>query len=149
MFYTIFLMVHVLLALAMVGLILIQQGKGADAGAAFGSGASSTVFGARGSGSFLTRTTAILAVLFFANSLLLAYLVTTQSKSDSVVESVLPRESIVPHDEIPAPTTAPASDLPDMPDVPDVPGVMPAETPADDAPASEAPTDQAVPKDGQ
>ena len=58
----------------MVGLILIQQGKGADAGAAFGSGASGTVFGARGAASFLTRTTAILAALFFSTSMVLAYL---------------------------------------------------------------------------
>ncbi len=65
---------HILIAVSMVGLILIQQGKGADAGAAFGSGASGTVFGARGAASFLTRTTAILAALFFSTSMVLAYL---------------------------------------------------------------------------
>ena len=65
---------HILIAISMVGLILIQQGKGADAGAAFGSGASGTVFGARGAASFLTRTTAILAALFFSTSMVLAYL---------------------------------------------------------------------------
>lgn len=65
---------HILVAISMVGLILIQQGKGADAGAAFGSGASGTVFGARGAASFLTRTTAILAALFFSTSVVLAYL---------------------------------------------------------------------------
>ena len=74
MLHNIVLVVHVLIAVAIIGLVLLQQGKGADAGAAFGSGASSTVFGSRGSGSFLTRATAILAALFFATSLSLAYI---------------------------------------------------------------------------
>ncbi len=69
---TILVVAHLFIALALVGLVLIQHGKGADAGAAFGSGASATVFGARGSASFLTRATAILATLFFINSLVLA-----------------------------------------------------------------------------
>ncbi len=66
------LIVHVLLALAVIGLVLLQQGKGADAGASFGAGASQTVFGSQGSGNFLTRTTAILATLFFITSFALA-----------------------------------------------------------------------------
>jgi preprotein translocase subunit SecG len=65
---------HVLIAAAIVGLVLLQRGKGADAGAGFGAGASGTVFGARGSASFLSRTTATLAALFIATSLTLAYL---------------------------------------------------------------------------
>jgi len=65
--------IHLLLAIGLIGLILIQHGRGADAGAAFGSGASATVFGARGSGSFLSRTTAILATLFFVTSVVMAY----------------------------------------------------------------------------
>ncbi|MCF7983231.1 MAG: preprotein translocase subunit SecG [Thiohalocapsa sp.] len=65
--------VHLLLAIGLVALILIQHGKGADAGAAFGSGASATVFGAQGSGSFLSRSTAVLATLFFLTSMALAY----------------------------------------------------------------------------
>ena len=68
----IILVVHVLLALAVIGLVLLQQGKGADAGASFGAGASQTVFGSQGSGNFLTRTTAILATLFFVTSFALA-----------------------------------------------------------------------------
>ena len=72
--FGIVLSVHVVIAALMIGLILIQHGKGADAGAAFGSGASGTVFGAKGSGSFLSRSTAILAALFFSTSLALAYL---------------------------------------------------------------------------
>jgi preprotein translocase subunit SecG len=69
---TVLIIVHVILAISLTGLILVQHGKGADAGAAFGSGASSTVFGARGAASFLTRTTAILATGFFVVSMSLA-----------------------------------------------------------------------------
>ena len=65
---------HVLVGLAVIGLVLMQHGKGADAGAAFGSGSSGTVFGAQGSASFLSRTTAVLAAVFFTTSLSLAVL---------------------------------------------------------------------------
>ncbi len=70
------LLIHVTLAIALVVLILLQQGKGAEAGAAFGGGASQTVFGARGSGGFLAKLTAFLAAVFFATSLTLAYFAT-------------------------------------------------------------------------
>ncbi len=73
MFHDILAVVHIFICVGLIGLVLIQHGRGADAGAAFGSGASSTVFGSRGSASFLTRTTAILATLFFITSLTLAY----------------------------------------------------------------------------
>ncbi|MDY6815296.1 MAG: preprotein translocase subunit SecG [Pseudomonadota bacterium] len=69
---TLVVVVHVVIAVALVGLVLIQQGKGADAGAAFGGGASQTVFGSQGSGSFLTRVTTILAIVFFVTSFSLA-----------------------------------------------------------------------------
>lgn len=69
---TVVLALHIIIAIAMIGLILIQHGKGADAGASFGAGAAGTVFGAAGSANFLTRTTAILAGLFFITSLALA-----------------------------------------------------------------------------
>lgn len=75
MLYTILVIVQVLVAISLVGLILVQHGKGADAGAAFGSGASGTVFGSRGSANFLSRATGALATVFFAVSLSLAYLV--------------------------------------------------------------------------
>ncbi|MCK7546417.1 preprotein translocase subunit SecG [Marinobacter koreensis] len=65
---TLVVVVHVVIAIALVSLVLIQQGKGADAGAAFGGGASQTVFGSQGSGSFLTRLTTILAIVFFVTS---------------------------------------------------------------------------------
>ncbi|QTF92592.1 preprotein translocase subunit SecG [Halomonas sp. BM-2019] len=67
------LMIHVAIAIALVVLVLLQQGKGAEAGAAFGGGASQTVFGSRGTGGFLSKTTAVLAAAFFATSLTLAY----------------------------------------------------------------------------
>lgn len=70
--FTVILVLHIIFAVAMIGLILIQHGKGADAGASFGAGASGTVFGAAGSANFLTRATAVLAVLFFITSLALA-----------------------------------------------------------------------------
>ncbi len=69
---TLVVVVHVVIAVALVGLVLIQQGKGADAGAAFGGGASQTVFGSQGSGSFLTRVTSIMALVFFVTSFSLA-----------------------------------------------------------------------------
>ena len=70
------LIVHVIAALGIIGLVLLQHGKGADVGAAFGSGASGSLFGASGSANFLSRATAILAVVFFITSLSLAYLAT-------------------------------------------------------------------------
>ncbi len=72
--YQVIIVIHVLLGLGVVGLVLMQQGKGADAGAAFGTGSSGSVFGAQGAASFLSRSTAILATLFFVTSLGLAVL---------------------------------------------------------------------------
>ena len=100
------LVIHVLLAIGVIGLVLIQHGKGADAGAAFGSGASATVFGARGSGSFLTRMTTILAALFFITSLALFYLAAnregsnTRSVTDIDVPSV--QESVPAASDVPS-----------------------------------------------
>lgn len=89
--HTVLVVVQVLVAVALIGLILIQHGKGADAGAAFGSGASGTVFGARGAANFLSRSTAWLAAAFFASSLALAYFVSERgSSSRSVVDSLDP-----------------------------------------------------------
>jgi preprotein translocase subunit SecG len=76
-FWTNFLIVaHVLVALAIIGLVLLQHGKGADMGSGFGGGASGSLFGATGSANFLSRTTAILATIFFLLSLALAYVAT-------------------------------------------------------------------------
>ena len=88
--YTVLMIVQVLTAVGLVGLILLQHGKGADAGAAFGSGASGTVFGSRGSANFLSRATSWLATVFFAVSLALAYLVHGEREASSVIDRVQP-----------------------------------------------------------
>lgn len=80
------LVVHVIVAMGLIGLVLVQHGKGADMGAAFGSGASQTLFGSRGSANVLTRITAVLATLFFITSLSLAYLGTRQGVPVSVTQ---------------------------------------------------------------
>jgi preprotein translocase subunit SecG len=88
---TIILTVQMLSALAMIGLILVQHGKGADMGAAFGSGGSGSLFGASGSANFLSRTTAVLATVFFVCTLALAYFGNLRpSSSGSVLESAVP-----------------------------------------------------------
>ncbi len=116
---TIILVVHILVAIALIGLVLIQRGKGADIGAAFGSGASQTVFGSRGSASFLTRTTAVLATIFFVTSLSLAYLYAQKTERRSVTEVL---ETAAEPDGRPS---VPQSTVPDMPpDLPPVPAEM-------------------------
>jgi preprotein translocase subunit SecG len=97
---SILLVVQVLLSISLIALILMQHGKGADAGAAFGSGASATVFGARGSGNFLSKSTTILAILFFIVCLSLAYLSSNREAPDSVTGSVTSQQM----------ETAPAAD---------------------------------------
>lgn len=79
--FSIVLTVHILVALAIIGLVLMQHGKGADMGAAFGSGASGSLFGASGSANFLSRTTGVLAAVFFATSLALAMIASDKPKS--------------------------------------------------------------------
>lgn len=85
MLYSLLIGLQVVAAIAIIVLVLLQHGKGADAGAAFGSGASGTVFGARGSATFLSRATAVLAAVFFLNSLGLAYLSAHGGTGASVV----------------------------------------------------------------
>jgi preprotein translocase subunit SecG len=119
---------HVLLAVAIIGIVLLQRGKGADAGAGFGAGASGTVFGARGSANFLSRTTAVLATLFFVTSLGLTYLFSQQKAPTSVVDTV---QQTVPAS---APTTAPPAPAADPTALPATPAA-PAATDAGTAPA--------------
>jgi preprotein translocase subunit SecG len=101
MIFDIVVVFHVLLSVTLIGLILIQHGKGADAGAAFGSGASATVFGSQGSASFLTRTTAILATLFFVTCLTLAYFTMQRIEPKSVLEITTQPVSTIPDSEVP------------------------------------------------
>ncbi|MEM6641128.1 MAG: preprotein translocase subunit SecG [Pseudomonadota bacterium] len=130
MLNSIIIFVHLFLAAAIIGLILLQQGKGADAGAAFGAGASGTVFGAKGSASFLSRTTAILATAFFGTSLTLAYFQGDRSQPTGIMErlSETPElgESLVP------PVDDVQSTLPELPS--ELPGTeAPASAPSSDA----------------
>ena len=121
MLQTAIIISHVFLAAALILLILLQHGKGADAGAAFGAGASGTVFGARGSASFLSRTTAVLATFFFLTSLTLAYIGGQQSGApDEILETLT--EPAGPVDDtaelLPGPGSdqeLPALQLPDAP----------------------------------
>jgi preprotein translocase subunit SecG len=88
--YQTLIVVHVLIALSIIGLVLLQQGRGADAGAGFGGGASGTLFGARGTASFLSRATAIMAALFFTSSILLAYLGSKHDNGADVMSAQQP-----------------------------------------------------------
>ena len=115
---TVVLTVHVLVALGIIFLVLLQHGKGADMGAAFGSGSSGSLFGATGSANFLSRTTAALAAVFFLTSLSLAYLAT--HKPDTTGGSVMQGVSAPP-----AAAPKPAGEVPQPADVP-----KPADTPA-------------------
>jgi preprotein translocase subunit SecG len=124
--YTLLIIFYVLVSVSLIGLVLIQQGKGADAGAAFGSGASGTMFGARGSANFLSKSTAVLATVFFALSLALAYVVHGRTAGSSVV------------DAMPAPAAKveiPAAPMPAAPKQPGAPATPPSATPAAAPPA--------------
>ena len=118
--HTVLVVVQVVIAIGLIGLVLIQHGKGADAGAAFGSGASGTVFGARGAANFLSRATAWLAAAFFIASLALAYLVSGgRPSSGIVVDAIDPTAPVLSapvRDAAPeAVTDAPAAVAPDAP----------------------------------
>ena len=125
---TLLFVLQVLVAVALIAFILVQHGKGADAGAAFGSGASATVFGSGGSGNFMTKATTVLVAVFLANSLALSYIATKRTVED---KSLLQQQQTVPMQE--GPVTAPAtsgSPAPaDTPKTPDT-GTTGAEAPA-------------------
>ena len=121
---SILVVVHLFLAIGLVALILVQHGKGADMGAAFGSGASASVFGSRGASNFLSRSTAILAALFFATSLALAYFAMQSREPATVMQDVQPAAVVEPE----------APNVVDLPSVPEVP------------PAPAAPAPDAVPQ---
>lgn len=118
--YQALIVVHVLIALSIIGMVLLQQGRGADAGAGFGGGASNTLFGARGSASFLSRTTAILAVLFFSSSLVLAYFGDRQdNQSGDIIDAPIVEQAQPDLPPVTNESAAPArSDLPDKGDLP-------------------------------
>ncbi|WP_078084323.1 preprotein translocase subunit SecG [Microbulbifer mangrovi] len=125
------LIVHILTALSIIGLILLQQGKGAEAGASFGAGASNTVFGSQGSGNFFSRLTAIMATVFFVTSFGLAILAsrdeapaadgipqvpaTVESREPAATEGDIPeiQEQAPAADDLPAVEEAPQAELPE------------------------------------
>lgn len=114
------LIVHSLAALVIIGLVLLQQGKGAAAGASFGAGASQTVFGSEGSGNFFTRATWTIAFIFFVTSFGLAVIAKNHSKV-ATQGLVVPAVQQTPVSDIPA-ASAPASDVPSVsPEASDVP----------------------------
>ena len=111
---SILLVIHVLLSLFIIGLIMLQRGKGADAGASLGGGGSSgSVFGARGAANFLSRTTAVLAAAFFTTSLALAYFSSNQQATSSLESgSVLEQPAALPATDMPLPSDIPAAEMP-------------------------------------
>ncbi len=135
-FSTLIQVIQILSALAVIGLVLMQHGKGADMGAAFGSGASGSVFGATGSANFLSRATAIAAAAFFVTTLMLAFVINNKNSGSNSVMNNLPASSApattapaVPSDAVPATAATPA---------------VPA-TPKTDTPAAVAPKAPAQP----
>jgi len=145
MLYNIMLIIQILVALGIIGLVLIQHGKGADAGAAFGGGASGTVFGSKGSGNFLTKLTTALAIVFFSNSLMLAWLVAHPDSADgksiipAAVTETMPTEVAAPTAPVDVPGGSSAPAAPSAPA--DVPGGSNAPAATEEKPA---PTD--IPK---
>ncbi len=124
---TVIIVIHVIVAIAIIGLVLLQQGKGADAGASFGAGASQTVFGSSGSGNFLVQTTTVLATIFFITSLSLAIFAKNQSgvsattglpvvNPDILEETTAANQSDIPQlEEVPASNDS-QDDVPSLPD---------------------------------
>ena len=112
MLETILLVVHLLIAVGICAFVLLQHGKGADMGAAFGSGASGSLFGASGSANFLSRTTAILAAVFFASSLGLTWLGSRHGGTSGVMQQGVMEKTAPKSSDIPAAPTAPPAGAP-------------------------------------
>ena len=131
--FNLIIVVQVISALAIIGLVLLQHGKGADMGAAFGSGASGSLFGASGSSNFLSKSTAVAAAVFFASTLALAYAGNNRTNTED--EGVMGRVTVPS-------TQAPATGVPANAGA-NVPATAPA--PAAPAPAADVPTLPAAP----
>ncbi|MFN4290577.1 MAG: preprotein translocase subunit SecG [Permianibacter sp.] len=138
--YEILLGLFLVIALALIGIILLQQGKGADLGASFGAGASNTVFGAAGSGNFLTKATWWLALVSLVILLVLGYMASHRDKAATATDDVfaeLPADA--PVTEVPAAEAVPASDVPAATEAAPVNSDVPAAPAATEQPASDAP----------
>lgn len=158
---TLVLVVHVLAAIAICGFVLLQHGKGADMGAAFGGGSSGSLFGSSGSANFLSRTTGVLAALFFGTSVALTWFASQHNAPVGVMEKAAAEQSVVPSPSTPASSRAsdaagkavPAGDVARRAESEQVPGAVPGaagqapagvapgsgNTPAGNAPAGEVP----------
>jgi preprotein translocase subunit SecG len=146
---SIILTIHLVAAFFIIGLVLLQKGKGAEAGTGFGAGASGTVFGSRGSSNFLSHATAVLVALFFATSLSLAYLAGHRAPPTSLLEQTAgdatttsgpakPAAPLAPDTAVPAPPAAePGDTLPELPAAPNSTAAPGAAAPSggQDAPA--------------
>ena len=126
--------VQVFTSFVIVGLVLLQRGKGAEAGAGFGAGASGTVFGARGATTALSRATAVFAAIFMINSLALAYLGTSSSRQQEVQKTILDEAATPPPKPVPAtgssaPVSVPATPPPAAPAPTPTPAPAPAPAP--------------------
>jgi preprotein translocase subunit SecG len=153
--FSILLVIQILVSIGIITLVMLQQGKGADMGAGFGAGASGTVFGARGSGSFFTRATAILATVFFINCLLIASPLVRHTSSSSLgiadrietekqqvqdnaeaaaIADKLEQAAPVQASDLPPNTAEPAA--PAGADVPDVPAVQESGAPVSEEPSA-------------
>ncbi len=132
MLETVLLVLHLLVAVAICGFVLLQHGKGADMGAAFGSGSSGSLFGAAGSANFLSRTTAILAAVFFASSLGLTWLASHNTGPSGVMQQGVMEKMAPKAGELPK-----ASDIPAAPGAPSMPapGADPIKAPVPPAPS--------------
>lgn len=159
--FNLIVVVQVLSALIIIGLVLMQHGKGADMGAAFGSGASGSLFGATGSSNFMSKSTGVAAAIFFASTLSLAYFGTQRSTGATTGAGVMERIAVpktpatTGSAAVPATTAAPASAAPatgaaavpsTAPAEAGAPATTPATAPATTPAAAPAPAGGAVPK---
>lgn len=110
--YITLLVIFLLVSIALIGMVMLQQGKGADMGASFGAGASATLFGSSGSGNFMTRMTAIFATLFFVISLILGNLTANKSVTGSKWENIGEPAKVEKPAGLPTAPVAPTSDIP-------------------------------------
>lgn len=126
--YQVIIVIHVLLGLGVIGLVLMQQGKGADAGAAFGTGSAGSVFGAQGAASFLSRSTAILATLFFATSLGLAVANGHKAAAPDLMTTPANDSGLPVIEGVKTPDATPPVAAPELPIVPPSVGQQPVDT---------------------
>lgn len=135
---SVLLVLHILVAVAICGFVLLQHGKGADMGAAFGSGSSGSLFGAAGSANFLSRTTAVLAAVFFLTSIGLTWYGTTRGKPGGLMEKAVIEKTLPASKAADVPSSAPAGTPPSAP------ATLPS--PAPSIPAAPASKSSDVPK---